>query len=141
MWLNSKRFKTIRFYMAFFALLAFSVQSFAVVNLHCGPSVHPTNTAVMKANTVKIEGVMGLDHKSHMPTHDAPVDYADNSLIAADCCDQDSCSQSGCISTSAAVVSNTLPLVASFTRTLHTEYPGSLLTQSTSSLFRPPITH
>ena len=106
------------FYMAIFALLAFTSQSFAIVKLPCEQMMNQS-TALLMAET------MDMDH----------MDHAD----AGGCCDQEHCSQMDCTSASVAVVSALSPFSAQFSQTLNTEYSVSFLTQVVSSLFRPPI--
>ena len=111
------------FYMAIFALLAFTSQSFAVVKLPCEQMTHHSTAHAMAAT-------MDMAHMNHAA--------ADNAK-AKGCCSQDDCSQMDCISASVAVVSTLSPFSVQFSQTLNTEYSVSFLTQEVSSLFRPPI--
>tara|TARA_R110002073_G_scaffold164700_1_gene321062 strand:+ start:2948 stop:3328 length:381 start_codon:yes stop_codon:yes gene_type:complete len=123
------RLSRFRFYIAIFALLAFTSQSFAVEEWPCQKMSHEPDAPVMS-------GTMALG--SHTQ---ASHTQADNALTAAaaDCCSQDHCSQMDCISASVAVVSTLSPFPVQFSQTFNTAYSVSFLSQEASSLFRPPI--
>ena len=124
MWLS--RF---RFYMAIFALLAFTSQSFAVAKLPCHKMSHEPDVPVMTG---------AMDHGSHTKANNIQINNA-LTADAADCCSQDHCSQLDCISASVAVVSTLSSFSVQFSQTLNTAYSVSFLSQAASSLFRPPI--
>ncbi|MBR9910214.1 MAG: hypothetical protein GYB33_07670 [Gammaproteobacteria bacterium] len=117
------RLSRFGFYIAIFALLAFTSQSFAVVKVPCEQMVHQSTVLVMA-------GTMEMDHIGHAELNDADT---------SGCCSQENCSQMDCISASVAVISTLSPFSVQFSQTLNTEYSVSFLTQEASSLFRPPI--
>ena len=91
MWLS--RF---RFYMAIFALLAFTSQSFAVVKLPCEQMAQHSTAPAMVATT----DMAHMGHMGHMVHAEA------ENAVASGCCSQDDCSQMGCISASVAASSS-----------------------------------
>ena len=111
------------FYMAIFALLALTSQSFAVVKLPCEQMAQHSTAPVMAETK-------DMAHMNHTAVDNAK---------AKGCCSQDDCSQMDCISASVAVVSTLSSFSVQFSQTLNTEYSVSFLTQEGSSLFRPPI--
>ena len=103
------RLSRLSFYMAIFALLAFTSQSFAVVKVPCEQMVHPVITPAM----VEAED---MDYSE--------VNTAEQSH-ARGCCSQEHCSQMNCVSASVAVVSAPAPFSVQFSQTFNMEYVAS----------------
>lgn len=123
MWLNG-----IRFYTAVIALLAFTGQSFAVVNVPCSTMNHPAMAAMMAADMD-----MDMAYASHAQA------MASDAKSATDCCGHKQCAQSNCISASVAVIGAHSPFLVQFSHTLTAEYAAAILIADSSSPFRPPI--
>lgn len=126
MWLG--RF---RFFIVVLALLAFTGQSFAVVNFSCRMMNSDTKALIVSS---EMATHMGMDHSAHLQVQ------ADDSAAGAEaCCDHSNCSLTHCASGAAAIVAIYSPSSAQFSNVLTADYAVPYLNTETSSPFRPPI--
>jgi hypothetical protein len=117
-----------------FALLAFTSQSFAVVNFPCS-EMNGHSKAPFMGSEMAMHMDMGMDHSIHLQIDDSATTTADT----ADCCSHEQCSMTSCISGAVAIVEINALFAAQFSKVLNVDYMVSALTADISSPFRPPI--
>lgn len=132
--LQIMRLSRFRFYMTVFALLTFTGQSFAVVNLSCAAMDSAAKSTVMEGGP-GMDRTMDrtMDHSAHMQSNGS------NASDTADCCSQQQCAMTHCISGTVAMAGTPTQFPVQFSSVLDVAYAASYQIADTSPLFRPPI--